>query len=309
MQRRSFLIAASTLAASLFEAHWLTATIPESQWLDQEDLVVDGDRRLARRALLLLPRRRQALERIPLLVLLHGLGETSDEKLGIHAWGERYGLISSYERLMSPPVGRTLNKVKYLTNDYLNEINASFRSRAFSPMALLCPFTPNVYKLPPAAQALDRYADWIDTILLPAVRKRAPVALHRERTALDGCSLGGYVGLEVFLRKPHLFGSWGGVQAAFGQSTADRYADRIAAVVESQATAVRLGTSTGDPYRKANERLSRALMKHGIPHTLSIHPGPHNQPWLREVGTLSMLLWHDRVWGNRTAQSRTRELG
>lgn len=300
VRRRPFLLAASSVLAGLFEPRWISAATPPSDLLEQRDLRFDQDRRLARRALLLLPRERPRDKRLPLLVLLHGLGETVDEDLGIHAWGERYGLVSSYERLSRPPVVRTLEKARYLTDDHLATVNRTLRQRPFSGMALLCPFTPNVYKLPPTGKTLDRYADWLESVLLPAVRKEAPVSDRCELTALDGCSLGGYVGLEVFLRKPHLFGSWGGVQSAIGPGAAPRYAERLAeAAADTNRAAIRLGTSTGDPYRKANESLSAALGKLGVTHTLEVHPGPHNQPWLREVGTLSMLLWHDRVWARR----------
>jgi len=41
--------------------------------------------------------------------------------------------------------------------------------------------------------------------------------------------------------------------------------------------------------------LSRALHERGITHDLAVLPGPHDQPWLRETGTLEMLLWQDRA--------------
>jgi enterochelin esterase-like enzyme len=263
--------------------------------LVQHDLVLDGDRRLARRALVLLPKVPPPGEKLPLLVLLHGLGETGNELLGIHAWGERYGLVSSYERLKHAPLGRTLEKQRYLTDERLATLNASLAKRPFRGLAIACPVTPNPYKLQPAARTLDRYADWLAETLLPAVRKLGPVATDAEHTGLDGCSLGGYVGVEVFLRKPELFGAFGGVQSAFGAPAARQYAERIAQAIRRVGPrAVRIGSSTQDPYRTANEAFSDRLSELGVPHVLGVLPGPHNQPWLREVGTLDMLLWHDR---------------
>lgn len=271
-------------------------------------MTVEGDRRLARRALLLLPRVRPANVKLPLLVLLHGLGETGDEKLGLRAWADRYGLINCYERLSRPPVVRTLEYGDFLSDGHAQLLNRALERQPFRAMALLCPVTPNVYRLPPTEKTIDRYADWLESRLLPAVRAAAPVALDSECTAIDGCSLGGYLSLEVFLRKPHLFGSVGAVQAAIGVSRARSYAERLAKAArssKSKTAAVRLGTSTADPYRKANERLSKELSALGSDHTLEIHPGPHSQPWLREVGTLSMLFWHDREQAKRGCERRS----
>ncbi|MCU0692581.1 MAG: hypothetical protein MUF54_14365 [Polyangiaceae bacterium] len=46
--------------------------------------------------------------------------------------------------------------------------------------------------------------------------------------------------------------------------------------------------------RAHREQLARALQERGLDATLCVPPGPHNQPWLQEVGTLEVLLWHDR---------------
>ena len=42
---------------------------------------------------------------------------------------------------------------------------------------------------------------------------------------------------------------------------------------------------------------AKALGELGVDSELVVIPGPHNQPWLREIGTLEMLLWHDRHLG------------
>ncbi|HMJ14729.1 MAG TPA: hypothetical protein VK524_25130, partial [Polyangiaceae bacterium] len=117
---------------------------------------------------------------------------------------------------------------------------------------------------------------------------------------LDGCSMGGYVALEVFLRKPEIFGTFGGVQSAFSTGAAARYAERLASAVKRVGRLpIHLETSTADPFRKANEQLSRRLSALGVENQLSVVPGPHDQPWLREAGTLEMLLFHDRNLGAR----------
>ncbi|WP_437573182.1 hypothetical protein [Sorangium sp. So ce887] len=261
---------------------------------DVRDLQVPGDRALGRRFTLLVPRHLAPGERVPLLVLLHGLGETGDPRLGAFAWLERYGLGSAYERLRRPPLGRTSRR-KDWTDARLAEINAALAAQPFRGLAVACPYTPNVHKAPNPSAALDGYARWLAEVVLPRARAEAPVLDGAARTSLDGCSLGGYVGIEVFLRRPELFGAWGGVQSAVSAHRAPAYADRLArAVAAAGPRDLHLLTSKGDPFHDANAALAAQLAKRSIPHTLRVLPGPHDQPWLRETGTLEMLLFHDR---------------
>jgi len=300
MQRRAFL-ALSGVAAFGGSVPALGDT-PESKDLMQHDLVLEGDKRIARRALVLAPTHVPAGTQLPVLVLLHGLGETGNERLGIHAWGDRYGLVRCYERLRRPPVQKLFPKQRWFSDEHLSRINAELEARPLRGLVLVCPVTPNPHKVGPAARTLDRYADWIEDTLLPAVRKKVSCLEGAENTGLDGCSLGGYVGMEVFLRKPKLFGTFGGVQSAFNVPAAHRYAKRIAEIVaEVGPRAVHMETSSQDPFRKANQALVTKLTELGVPAKLSLIPGPHNQPWLREVGTLEMLHWHDRHLGKKTA--------
>ncbi len=261
-----------------------------------DDLRLEGDSKLARRALLLRPRHVGSRVELPLLVLLHGLGETGNELLGIHAWGERYGLVRAYERLRRLPVTRLLPRQRYLTDQRLGEMNQTLRVHPFRGLNLVCPVTPNPYRLAPAERTLDRYAAWLTEVLLPTVRRRTPVA---DRVGIDGCSLGGYVAIEVFLRAPNAFFTVGSVQGAFGAAQGRRYAERMAEIVARVGPRpIHIESSEGDPYREPNRALSRRLTELGVPHTLSVPPGPHDQAWLREVGTLEMLLWHDRELGS-----------
>lgn len=300
MRRRAFLGLSALCASPL-------ATAPRHAWadtpaqapparfasvdLEAHDLVVSAERSLARRALVLAPRSRKSKAPLRALLLFHGLGETGNEELGLRAWAELYGLIAAYQRLRRPPIARTLPKARYLTDERIEELNRSLATRPFEGLLLICPVTPNPYRPGPAAPILDRYTDWLFDSLLPAVRERvAPFSA----LGLDGCSLGGYVALEVFTRRPAAFATLGSVQGAFGVERAEQYAQRIATALGKRRIPIHLETSSEDPYRKANEHLARRLEALGVPATLRVPPGPHNQPWLREVGTLEMLLWHDR---------------
>lgn len=295
--RRVFLAASALLLARAARA-----ASPPSPELEQHDLRLDGDPRLARRALLLVPKHLPAGAPLRVLVLLHGLGETGNELLGIHAWGERYGLVRAYERLRAPPIERTLARQRYLTDEHLAELNAALAERPFHGLALLCPVTPRAG----GARDLDRYADWIERNLLPAARARAPIGAGPAHVGLDGCSLGGRVALEVFLRKPSLFGTLGTVQAAVSVSGAAGYAERLArALREVGPRPLHLETSTGDPYRAAVVALGRELARRDVPATVTVLPGPHDQPFLREIGTLELLHFHDRALASLGSTAET----
>jgi len=267
--------------------------------LEAIDLELEGDRALARRALVLVPRARQRHRAV--LILLHGLGETGNELLGIHAWGERYGLVRAYERLMSPPVARDNPKLSYLSDERAKELNASLGKTPFSGLVMVCPVTPNPYGRD-AAMVLEGYGSWIERVLLPNVRRRLGIGDAPLAVGLDGCSLGGYVGLEVLLGRPALFTSFGVVQPAIGRASAARYAERLAAAIaHTQPLSIHIETSSRDPYREPSKLLSERLSALGVPNQFRSSDGPHDQPWLREVGTLEMLLWHDRQL-NHTAR-------
>lgn len=290
--RRRILLAAAGLGLA-----WpggALAAAPASTELEEHEIEVPGER-LASRCLVLVPRGSKGVNQ-RLLVLCHGLGETTSEALGIRAFADRYGLLHAFERLRKPPVERVLKDAKYLTDARIAELNAELERRPFGGFVIACPFTPNVYKQPSTEAALTRYAAWLGYGLLPIVRRTFGVAEGADAVALDGVSLGGYVSLEVFLRRPELFGAVGSMQGAFGQPLADRYVGRFEeALARVGKRSLRIATSTGDRGRAASERLSKKLSQRGIENTFSISPGPHDQRWLREIGTLDTLLHYDRA--------------
>jgi hypothetical protein len=287
--RRSLLLGTGALLASGASA------AAESPGLEERELEVPGER-LARRCLLLLPKAPTGRER--LLVLFHGLGETVSQPLGIRAWADRYGLSAAHARLSRPPIARTLSDVKYLTDERLAALNHELGVAPFRGLALACPFTPNVFRQPSTAAALDRYAAWVVDGLLPAVAKELGRPTNELVPGVDGVSLGGYVSLEVFLRRPDAFAAVGTTQGAFRAPLADVYAARFDKAFEKVGRKpVRVATSGWDSGRAASERLSRLLGERGVNTTLSVPPGPHDQRWLREVGSLELLHHYDRILG------------
>jgi enterochelin esterase-like enzyme len=234
------------------------------QELDVREIAVDGT--ISRLFVLGTPRHLAPFERVPLLVLLHGLGETGDPRTGAWAWFERYGLGTAYDRLRK---------------------QSSFRG-----LVLACPYMPNLTVSEP--RALDGYARWIVDTVVPMARSEAPVLDGPDGTYLGGCSLGGHFALEVMLRRPEAFAAWGGVQTAVGEGAGMRYGERLAAALAGHGPRdLFVETSTEDPFRGGSEALSRALTRAGTPNRLILLPGPHDQVWLRKSGTPTMLQWFD----------------
>ena len=288
----------------LSRRHWLAlgATLlarpaaADDGALSVRELAIAGAGRFGKKCLLLRPTRVPDTVALPVLVLFHGLGETGNERLGIYAWRDRYGLPEAYARLSAPPVERTLARQRYLSDQRLREINEELVATPFGDLALVCPFTPNVLGKDPSAPVLDRYAEYIEQARLPAVRRATPTLEGAAHLGVDGVSLGGYVSLEVFSRKPGLFGVLGSMQGAFGLSLAEVYARRIAEASQRFGPRkVHLTTSTFDPFRNAAERLAERLAERGVSSTFTLAEGPHDQIFLREAGTLELLLFQARA--------------
>lgn len=263
------------------------------------ELDLEGDKKVATRVNLYAPNHLGKDERVPLLVLFHGLGETWEAGVGVHSWVERYGLGNAYARLRRPPIGHTSRALNLLPDARIDELNKALAAQPFRGMAIACPFTPNVARFAAPETQLQAYAAWIADVVVPRARKEIPAILpDAEHTALDGVSLGGLVSFEVFTRRPEAFAVLGGIQSAFNAVRVDHYADRIAAAFakapRGPRPAVHITTSDADPFRATNLAMAAALTKKGVANELSVLSGLHDQVFLRERGSLEMLLWHDR---------------
>jgi len=243
-----------------------------------------------RRFVAITPKYLEPGRRLPLVVFLHGLGETTDERAGAYAWFERYGLGSAWQRMKRAPLERTSTRGEW-TDARLAEVNAELEARPFRGFVMACPFMPN----PSGPAEVDAYARWVETSLVPRVRKETQATDDPARTYLCGVSLGGYVSLEVLARTPKLFGAWAGVQTAIGDHAAPGYAEKIARGWSGERHPMLLLTSTQDHWRHSSEALAKAFGARGLDASYRVVPGPHDQPWLREAGTIEALLWLDRI--------------
>jgi len=292
LSRRGLLgaLAAAPLAPSLARAEAHKTPPADLRLLD---LKFPGEKPFVRRATVLAPTHLQAGQKVPCLVLLHGLGEAKEgHETGAYAWLDRYGAASCYARLRSPPLA-SVHKRKDLTDARAAELTAELKKNPFGGLVLVCPFTPNVWSFRDTPATLDAFASFVAGELLDRVASEVPEAdTSAARTGVDGCSLGGFVSLEVFRRKPARFGSFGVVQPAIGHRQIPGYVEAIAA---RKGLPVHVETSTADPYLLVSKDLHAALGKAGVDSSFIAPPGPHDQPFLRDAGSLEMLLWHDRA--------------
>ena len=247
-----------------------------------------------RRALVATPTHLAADQKVPVLVLLHGLGEAKQgPEAGVFAWLDRYGMGSSYARLRHPPLAST-HKRKDLTDARAKELNEALALSPFGGLVLVCPFTPNVWSFKSTEAALDHFAAFVRDPLIERVGREIPQA-DVSRVGLDGCSLGGFVAIEVAQRKPAGWRSFGVVQPAIAERKVTEYATLLADLASTHKTRLHVESSTFDPYLRVSKLLHEAIVAKGQPSELIVPPGPHDQPFLRDVGTLEMLLFHDRA--------------
>lgn len=290
-----------TSAASMFFARRSGAADAVRPWQSFE-LAVPTDARSARRALILVPREALKKAPLPLLVLVHGLGETNDEHAGTRAWLERYGLGSAWEQLASQSLARAQPS---LMSEAEHAARVSCAARQpFQGLCIVCPYLPPPRVTQASDPKFERYARWLSDALLPAVRDRVPEAARGpDQTGIAGVSLGGLVALRAGIHCAEHYSTVGSVQGAFGAGEAAYLASALAGRFRGPGRAAYVATSSFDPYRAANAALSQKLFAAGVRSEFCLRTGPHSQTWLREVGSLDLLLWHDRALRSALPQS------
>lgn len=242
------------------------------------------------RAVVLVPKHLGPQERVPMLVALHGLGETGDDKLGAWAWVDRYGIDEGYAHARAPETISVASLGKMATEGRVAELKQELAAKPFRGMVIVCPYTPNIWKGDPEL-VVDAYTRWLFEKLIPRVRNQCPVD---HRLAVDGVSLGGWVSLGVAVRKTAELHSIGCVQAAVSGDLP--YGPRLQkAFADAGTRPLQLLTSDQDVFKSSVQQLAAGLNKRGVPHVLRVAKGPHDQPFLRGPGSLEMLHFQARA--------------
>lgn len=243
-----------------------------------------------------IPRAADADARFPVLIALHGRGESlKGSRRGARGWLDDYDLGRAMQRLSAPPL-RARDFQGFVSRERLLRINRSLSERPYSGVIVVCPFLPDVLRRENAFKEAEPLAAFIVDVLLPRVYEKTPALGTPASTGIDGVSLGGRAALLVGFARPRAFGAVGALQAAIDGSEVERFAELGArALQDNPNLTLRLLTSDKDHFLGVNERLSAVLKERGVQHGFSRVQGTHSYRFNRGPGAIEMLLFHDRV--------------
>jgi enterochelin esterase-like enzyme len=266
--------------------------------LQEKELEFEGSAVGPEKALCLVPRWGEVGERFPVLVALHGRGESvRGMDVGARGWLRDYELGKTIARLRSPPLTRDDLK-GFVDEARLARINASLAERPFRGLVVVCPWVPDLVNERDRIN-LDAplpFGRFVVESLLPRALEETPALREPAATGIDGVSLGGRVALVVGLAHADRFGAVAALQPAIQESEPPAIARRARdAVGDARRLKLRIVTSDQDYFRGAVAGLHLALSAEGIEHEHLVIPGPHDYAFNRGPGGVEMLLWHDRV--------------
>jgi hypothetical protein len=204
-------------------------------------------------------------------------------------WPRDYRLTDAFEALLGGRLTRS-DYGELVDAPHLRARNRALRTRAFAGLVVVAPYTPNLLSEPVGSAPILAFSDWVAGPLLDAVRAEVPVA-SADVAGIDGVSLGGRMALEVGLRHPERFRSVGAIQPAVRG-----HVEEVAALPTS-GQALRLLSSTDDPFLPATRALSESWSAAGVAHELLVLPGPHDYAFNRGPGSVELLFFHDRALG------------
>lgn len=227
------------------------------------------------------------------LIALHGKGEsTKGLEAGAQGWQKDYELGAIHGRLMNAPL-KSEDVKGFLGPKRLAKINASLNATPYNGLVVACPFAPNLGK--PHEAEVAPYARFLCESLLPKVADLTGAPRVRERTGIDGVSMGGRLALVVGLTHPDVFSSVGALQPQIEIKDAEWLADLAVKANKVAKVALRLVTSDDDPFLDSVNAFSKALDAAGVAHQKIKTNGPHDYIWNKGPGGCEMLVFHERV--------------
>ena len=247
----------------------------------------------------LIPERLES-ERFPVLIAMHGRGETlKGPERGARGWVDDYKLPVALERLARPPLAER-DFEGFVEQSRLAAINTALGHEPYGGLIVACPYTPDVLgREEPFTQAPLLAGFLVDT-LLRRLRSETPAIATPAATGIDGVSLGGRGAFAVGFARPEEFGAVAGLQAAFDPENKNDFVVRAErALAKNPRLRLRLLTSSEDYYLPVMRGFHGALDKKGVRHDFLVVVGPHDYAFNRGPGALEMLVYHDRVLRGR----------
>jgi iron(III)-salmochelin esterase len=239
-------------------------------------------------------------ERFPVLITMHGRGETlKGPERGARGWVDDYKLSRAIGRLARLPLAER-DFEGFVDQPRLAALNTTLGREPYGGLIVACPYTPDVLgREEPFTQAPLLAGFLIDT-LLRKIRTDTPAIARAEATGIDGVSLGGRGAISVGLYRPEEFGAVAGVQAAFDPENTNDFVTRAErALAKNPRLKLRLLTSSEDYYLAVMRKFHAALDRKRVRHDFLVVPGPHDYAFNRGPGAIEMLVYHDRVLRGR----------
>ncbi|MFO8071678.1 MAG: alpha/beta hydrolase-fold protein [Polyangia bacterium] len=233
-------------------------------------------------------------ERLPVLIALHGQGESRREPArGARGWIEDYRMPRALRRLFGPPLTAD-DFGGMVTAERLAEINGALDLRPYRGLVVVCPYLPDRFWGAGQLREARQYGDFLFERLLPRVRREVPSA--GEKVGIDGVSLGGRAALLVGLSRPRELDAVGAMQPALGEGDIELMRSLASqARKKDPSLRLRLLSSDSDHFLRATRELSAAWRRAGLEHRLDVARGTHSYEFNRGPGVFEMLLYHDRA--------------